>query len=249
MENRKDAVKELKEKVKDLNDLKFLEYILSFFGDTIEFASSFGIEDQVLTDLLLKIKPDMKIFTVDSGRLPQETYDVIEETRKKYSIDVEILFPDHNHIEEMVNNQGPNLFYENSENRKLCCSIRRVLPSQRKIESIDSWITGLRREQADTRSEIDRVDWDEANQNIKINPLAFWTLDMVWDYAKKHNVPYNKLHDKNFPSIGCICCTGPVKPGDHPRAGRWWWETDEVKECGIHLVDGQIKRLKNRAFE
>ena len=206
-----------------------------FSVSTIALASSFGAEDQVLTDMLLTINPQARIFTLDTGRLPQETYDVMTATIKKYGITYEVMFPHTEAVEKMESEHGPNLFYESLEQRKLCCQLRKLEPLKRKLGTLNAWICGLRREQAVTRTAIDEIEWDEAHQLVKINPLAGWTETQVWDYIKHHDVPYNALHDHGYPSIGCAPCTRAVQPGDDARAGRWWWEQPEHKECGLHL--------------
>jgi phosphoadenosine phosphosulfate reductase len=178
---------------------------------------------------------------LDTGRLPQETYDVIEETREKYNIEIKVMFPDLKQVEQMVNENGPNLFYESIENRKLCCRIRKVEPLKRALSELDAWICGLRAEQSPTRQKLDKVEWDENFNLIKINPLADWTQNQVWQYIKENNVPYNELHDKGYPSIGCAPCTRPIEPGENIRAGRWWWENPEHKECGLHLHKKESK--------
>ena len=189
----------------------------------------------VLIDMWAKINPGGKVFTLDTGRLPQETYEVMEEIRKKYPITLEYYFPDKEDVEKMLREHGPNLFYKSVELRKLCCYVRKVKPLARALAGKEAWITGLRREQAVTRKSIRKVEIDEVHGNIvKINPLADWTEEMVWEYIRKNEVPYNKLHYKNFPSIGCAPCTRAVKPGEDIRAGRWWWELPEHKECGLH---------------
>ncbi len=205
------------------------------FKDRVALASSFGAEDVVLIDMWTKINPKPRVFTLDTGRLPQETYNVIEEIRKKYKIDIECYFPDTKKTEEMLNKYGPNLFYESVDLRKLCCNIRKVEPLNRALERLDAWVCGLRREQSVTRQEVRKVEEDTAHKGkFKINPLADWTQEMVWDYIKKNKAPYNKLHDQGYPSIGCAPCTRAIKPGEDIRAGRWWWETPEQKECGLH---------------
>ncbi|MDI6783948.1 MAG: phosphoadenylyl-sulfate reductase, partial [bacterium] len=196
---------------------------------------SFGAEDMVLTDMLLKINPQARIFTLDTGRLPQETYAVIEQIREKYAAIIEVYFPNTASVEKMENKHGPNLFYKSIDFRKLCCNIRKIEPLNRALAGLDAWICGLRKEQAVTRTEIKKVEVDESHNGIvKINPLADWTEAQVWEYIKHHNVPYNRLHDQGYPSIGCAPCTRAIKPGEDLRAGRWWWETPEQKECGLH---------------
>lgn len=211
-------------------------WALSEYHPNIAMASSFGAEDVVLVDMMVKIRPDAKIFTLDTGRLPQETYDVIQALRDKYNITFDVYFPDAKNVEEMVEKFGPNLFYESIENRKMCCGIRKVVPLNRALSALKGWITGLRREQGVTRVSVPKVEKDSAhNSIIKVNPLADWTWDQVWDYIRKNEIPYNKLHDENYPSIGCAPCTRAVKPGEDWRAGRWWWESPENKECGLHV--------------
>ena len=189
----------------------------------------------MLTAMVVRLNPKAHIFTIDTGRLPQETYDVIQSTMSKYGFQYEVLFPDYKDVEEMVSIHGPNLFYENRDKRTLCCHERKVKPLKRKLATLKAWICGLRREQAVTRSEIQKIEWDEGNGLVKINPLADWKSDDVWNYIRKNGVPYNKLHDKGYSSIGCSPCTRPIQLGEDVRAGRWWWEDPEHKECGLHV--------------
>ena len=199
-------------------------------------ASSFGAEDAVIMDMMYNINPDFRFFTLDTGRLPQDTYDAMDAARKKYNITIEVLFPDATEVEEMVRNNGVNLFYDSVENRKLCCEIRKVHPIGRMLGTLDGWITGLRRDQAGTRHNAKIFQLDSQHGGIlKINPIIDWTYQQVQDYIKKYNLPYNRLLDKGYPSIGCEPCTRPVKPGEDVRAGRWWWEQGEHKECGLHI--------------
>jgi phosphoadenosine phosphosulfate reductase len=184
--------------------------------------------------MISKLDKNARIFTLDTGRLFPETYDLIARTNKHYGINIEIFFPDTAQVEKMVNEKGIDLFYKSVENRKLCCNIRKQLPLKRAFKGLEVWICGLRREQSITRFSTPLVEWDEGNNMIKLNPLFDWTEKQVWDYIKKNNVPYNTLHDKGFPSIGCQSCTRAVKDGDDIRSGRWWWEEPENKECGIH---------------
>lgn len=217
------------------------------FGARVNFASSLGEEDQVITDMIARLAPQIEVFTLDTGRLHQETYDVIAETHKKYpDLKTKIYFPDVKAVEEMVNAKGVNLFYESVENRKLCCGIRKVEPLRRALANVDVWMTGLRRQQAVTRSDSQMIEWDAANQRVKINPLIDWSLDQVHAYIKKNNVPVNALHAKGFLSIGCAPCTRAVKPGEDIRAGRWWWENPEQKECGLHNNPARQAYLKNK---
>ena len=205
----------------------------------IGLASSFGVEDMVLIDMLSRIRPRARIFTLDTGRLPQETYDLLETVRTRYGA-VEVYAPETAAVEEMVAQHGPNLFYRSVELRKRCCHVRKVEPLRRALAGLDAWITGLRREQASTRAAIERVELDAGNGNrLKINPLTEWTAEDVWAYIRAHGVPYHALHDRGFPSLGCAPCTRAVQPGEDPRAGRWWWEQDAHKECGLHPAESR----------
>ncbi len=229
-----DEIQILTEETRDFDTKGLLAHVLAKYGDKVALASSFGAEDQVLTDMLYKISGSARIFTLDTGRLPQETYDCMEATRKKYGVNIHVTFPDREKVETMVREKGPNLFYESVENRKRCCQIRKVEPLQRELAKLDAWIVGLRREQAVTRQDMQRIAWDEANGLIKISPLVDWTTEQVWDYIRENKVPYNKLHNQGYPSIGCAPCTRAVREGEDIRAGRWWWENPEHKECGLH---------------
>ena len=212
-----------------------MQYFLNEYKGRIAFASSLGAEDQVLTHMIREIAPDAKIFTLDTGRMFQETYDLIDRTNARYKMKMEIYFPDYKQVENMVNEKGMNLFYESVENRKLCCHIRKIEPLHRALEGSDIWITGLRKEQSVTRNNNNLLELDENNHGrLKLNPLINWSEDEVWDFINKHKVPYNTLHDQGFPSIGCLPCTRAVQPGEDVRAGRWWWEMPEHKECGLH---------------
>lgn len=206
------------------------------FKEKIALANSFGAEDVVLTDMVLKINPQIKIFALDTGRLPQETYNIWQILEEKYGINIEPYFPEAKRVEEMVKKFGSNLFYQSVDLRRLCCQVRKIIPLNRALLKLDAWICGLRREQSITRRDIKKIEIDLAHRRIiKINPLADWSANEVWDYIKKNKLPYNKLHDRNYPSIGCVPCTRPIKPGEDTRSGRWWWEPPEQKECGLHL--------------
>ncbi|HZA61227.1 MAG TPA: phosphoadenylyl-sulfate reductase [Nitrososphaeraceae archaeon] len=229
-------IKKIAEEMEDKSATEVLKWAIDAYAPKIALASSFGAEDVILIDMMVKInKEKAKIFTLDTGRLNQETYDVMDAIRKKYDIQIEVYFPEQRETEEMVKIKGMNLMYESVENRKLCCEIRKVHPLNRALSKLDGWITGLRREQAITRANIYKLEIDSSHGNIvKINPLADWTNEMIWDYIHKNNVPYNKLHDSGYPSIGCEPCTRAVHRGEDPRAGRWWWEDATQKECGLH---------------
>ena len=240
---------EKKEQDKKLRKRLSAEEVLQSFaakyqGDIV-FASSMGLEDQVLTDMISRLGLNIDIFTLDTGRLFNETYDLIEQTKKRYSIKIKIYFPNAIDVEDMVNSEGENLFFKSPELRKKCCHVRKIEPLHRALANYSAWICGLRREQSITREDILISDWDEGNKKMKINPLVDWSEQDVWDYVKENDVPYNELHDKGFLSIGCSCCTRAVKPGEDIRAGRWWWEKPEQKECGLHVVDGKLVRKKS----
>jgi phosphoadenosine phosphosulfate reductase len=220
-----------------------LSWALGYFGaDHVALASSLGAEDQVLTNMLFKISSTPTIFTLDTGRLPQETLDCLKETEQKYGFKYQVYKPDAAAVQKMVDEKGLDLFYESVENRKLCCHIRKVEPLKRALKGLKAWICGLRREQSVTRADLNVVEWDSGNGLYKINPLIDWTEKKVWDYIRAYKVPYNKLHDQGYPSIGCAPCTRAVKPGEESRAGRWWWESADKKECGLHFKDGKAQR-------
>ena len=229
-------VNKIAKEMEDKPAMEVLKWAIDTYAPKIALASSFGAEDVIIIDMMVKInKEKTRVFTLDTGRLNQETYDVMDAIRKKYDIQIEVYFPEHREIEEMVKIKGLNLMYESVENRKLCCEIRKVHPLNRALSKLDGWITGLRREQAITRANIYKLEIDSSHGNIaKINPLADWTNEMIWDYIHKNNVPYNKLHDIGYPSIGCEPCTRAIHSGEDPRAGRWWWENATQKECGLH---------------
>lgn len=215
---------------------ELLEWAMDYFAPRVALASSFGAEDVVLIHLMCGInRANAKIFTLDTGRLNQETYDLIDEIQKKYGIRVETFFPESSDVEQMVRSKGMNLMYDSIENRKLCCNVRKVKPLERALKDLDCWITGIRREQSITRNRIQKVEIDTMHNNmLKINPLADWKSDQIWKFIKENDIPYNKLHDIGYSSIGCAPCTRAVQPGEDPRAGRWWWEVSSNKECGLH---------------
>lgn len=215
-----------------------LAILIRDYPSGVVFSSSLGVEDQVITHMLVQQGMVDGIFTLDTGRLFPETYDLIERTNARYGIKVNILFPETESVERITNERGVNLFYHSIENRKLCCHIRKIEPLRRALSGNAVWITGLRREQSPTRLDLDIVEWDSGNQIIKVNPLLHWSEKDVWDYVKRHGVPYNSLHDKGFPSIGCQPCTRAVLPGEDIRSGRWWWENPESRECGLHPLRG-----------
>lgn len=235
-------VKELNERLQDLSAQEVLTYFIKEYDGKLALGTSLGAEDQVLTDMIAKIDKSTKIFTLDTGRVFPETYQTLHETNKKYGINVEIYFPNSEKVERMVNEKGINLFYDSVEDRKSCCQIRKIEPLKRAMMDVDVWVTGIRREQSITRILTEVVEFDLVNGKIKINPLLDWTEEDLWNYIKENEVPYNKLHDCGFPSIGCEPCTRAVKEGEDVRAGRWWWEAPEQKECGLHKrTNGKLK--------
>jgi phosphoadenosine phosphosulfate reductase len=216
---------------------ELLAWALREFHPRIALAASFGAEDVVLIDMLVQLDPRARVFTLDTGRLPAETYSLMEALRERYGLALEVFFPQAEAVEAMVREHGVNLFYASIEKRKLCCGVRKVDPLGRALGGLGAWITGLRREQAVTRAQVSKVEVDaEHGGLLKLNPLADWTWDQVWAYIRAHRVPYNALHDRGYPSIGCAPCTRAVAPDEDPRAGRWWWERPETKECGLHVT-------------
>ena len=246
MNKQTEQIEQLRQETAGLSTADFLSAVWKHFGvENIALASSMSAEDMVITHLLCELclagKP--RIFTLDTGRLPQATYDVIEETHRKYGLWIKMLLPDTQALEQMLSQAGPNLFYDSVEARKRCCDVRKVQPLRRELATLIAWVTGLRKTQGVTRGEVERVEWDQVNGLIKINPLANWSDDDVWRFIRENSVPYNKLHDEGYPSIGCEPCTRAVAAGEDIRAGRWWWERPEHKECGLHLADKKpVKR-------
>jgi phosphoadenosine phosphosulfate reductase len=199
------------------------------------FANSLGAEDMVLTDLIVKHQPEIAMFSLDTNRLPDETYELMQQVQRHYGIPLRVYYPDVRLIAEYVAQYGKDGFYDSVEARKRCCHIRKVEPLRRALSGKGAWITGMRREQAATRSGLEISAFDADNGLHKFNPLLDWGADDVWAYIRQFNVPYNKLHDRFYPSIGCAPCTRAVTPGEDPRAGRWWWEEPHHKECGLHV--------------
>ncbi len=214
---------------------EILQWAINEYGEKAGLASSFGMEDMVLIDLLTRLEGEITIFTLDTGRLHEETYEVMERARSKYGITIKTYFPNKEDVENLHNKKGFFSFRESMENRKECCSIRKIEPLNRALSNLDAWITGLRREQGLTRADVQKISTDDDhNSIIKINPLADWSLSMLKEYINANDVPINALHKKNYPSIGCAPCTRAVEVGDDIRSGRWWWENPEHKECGLH---------------
>lgn len=227
-------VNNLNQKFQNSNAQEIIEYFIKEYGQDAALSSSLGAEDQVLTDMILKVDKNANIFTLDTGRLHPETYDVMDATNLKYGVKLNVFFPLNEKVEELYQKQGINGHFESIENRKNCCNIRKMEPLRRALKPLKVWITGLRAAQSVTRTDMPIVEYDENFGVIKVNPLINWSEEDVWNYIKQNNVPYNKLHDQGFPSIGCAPCTRAIKDGENIRAGRWWWENPEHKECGLH---------------
>ena len=224
------------EDVDRANPAAVLARAIALHHPRIALASSFSLEDAVVLDMLMAIRPDARIFALDTGRLNPETYECAEDLRRRYGVRIEWYFPRHDAVEHLEGAKGLFSFRESVDNRKECCGIRKVEPLGRALSGLDAWITGLRREQSVTRTELDVVERDAAHRGIfKINPLAAWTLHDLWTYAREKKIPYNRLYDRGYTSIGCAPCTRAIEPGEDQRAGRWWWENPEHKECGLHL--------------
>lgn len=220
--------------IKNLSEIESLIYFAKLFPNEVVFSTSFGMEDQVITDFILKNKLPISIFTLDTGRMFQETYNTWDNTNIKYNTKITPYYPEAQQIENYVKTNGINAFYDSTELRKECCYIRKVEPLKRALAGNKVWITGLRAEQSPNREQMPQVEWDEGNQIIKFHPILHWKTDEVLAYLRKNGIPYNPLHDKGFISIGCQPCTRAVKDGEDFRAGRWWWEDKSKKECGLH---------------
>nr|WP_093364061.1 phosphoadenylyl-sulfate reductase [Sphingobacterium wenxiniae] len=230
------TIHKIQKEVEGLDAIDVIRYIEQQFGEQAVFSTSFGIEDQVLTHFIAESGSQAKIFTLETGRLFPETYYVWNRTLEKYKLSIKAYYPDTVAVEKMVTEKGPSSFYESVENRKECCYIRKIEPLHRAIQGFKVWITGIRAEQSANREDMHMVEWDEVNQIIKIHPIFHWSLTEVDNFLRKNFVPYNPLHDKGFPSIGCQPCTRAVQAGDDFRAGRWWWEDKSKKECGLHIT-------------
>lgn len=230
----KENIEFLKISTEKKNIVEKLQFLAQEFKGRIAFSTSFGQEDQLITDVILKNNIDIDIFTLDTGRFFEETYNVWNHTNDFYKYKICAYFPDPKLVEELVSTKGPYSFYESVENRKECCNIRKVQPLTRALQDVDLWITGLRAEQSQARAELQFFEYDEGFKTIKFNPLKDYNLNDILNYLTKNNVPYNKLHDQGFISIGCAPCTRAIKQGEDIRAGRWWWEDKSKKECGLH---------------
>jgi len=231
----KDSFLSLQDRIAQLSISEVLNLLTEAFPGKITFSTSFSMEDQVITDQISQAGVPVAIFTLDTGRLFPETYSTWSRTLERYQLRIDAYYPNAEKIQEFVREYGPNSFYESVERRKQCCHIRKVEPLKKALAGNNVWITGLRAEHSPGRNELTILEWDEVNQIIKYNPLLHWTTEQVWQYINQHNVPYNSLHDKGFVSIGCAPCTRAVRAGEDFRAGRWWWEDQSKKECGLHV--------------
>jgi phosphoadenosine phosphosulfate reductase len=229
-------IKELIQRLEGRQGAELLQDICTLFPGQVVFSTSFGIEDQIVTEWIGRHHLDIRIFTLDTGRLFKETYSLWSRTLERFAVAIHAYTPDRVLLEEFVTHKGPNAFYESIDNRKQCCHIRKIEPLQRALAGYQVWITGIRAEQSPNRHDMSYVEYDEVNQIIKIHPLFDWTYEDVRSYVKSENIPYNTLHDKGFPSIGCQPCTRAVQEGEDFRAGRWWWEDQSKKECGLHIT-------------
>lgn len=222
-------------KIENLSLEEALQKIASVYGNQAAFSTSLSWEDQLITHYIFSQDLPIRVFTLDTGRLFPETYSLLSRTRERYGKTIEVFFPKYEQVEKFVGEKGPNSFYESLENRKECCHIRKVEPLNRALKDVKLWITGLRSEHSENRSALPLIEWDEQRHLNKFNPLSSWTLEEVKTEIAKHNIPYNSLHDKGFVSIGCQPCTRAIKEGEESRAGRWWWEDNSKKECGLHV--------------
>lgn len=242
-------IEKLTRQIKNLTIKEQLQFLAKEFNGKIAFSTSFGQEDQVITDIIFKNNIDIEVFTLDTGRMFEETYKVWNKTNQKYNKKITPYFPNKEEVEKMVSEKGIYSFYNSIEDRKECCNIRKVFPLQRALKNVNLWITGLRAEQSVTRVDLALLEENKIFNVIKFNPLTAWTLNDVVKYLNENNVPYNELHDKGFLSIGCSPCTRAIKDGEDIRAGRWWWESKDKKECGLHVEQSEtiinIEKIKS----
>ena len=228
-------IKEIRKRIEDKPVEDQLKILADIFPDKVVFTSSFGIEDQVISHMILENDIAIEIATLDTGRLFPETYKVFSETMKRYERKINVYFPDHEAVEKMVTNKGPLSFYYSKENRLECCNVRKLAPLNRALKGKECWISGIRAGQSDNRSQMDWIEFDEKRNLFKFYPLFNWPFEDVEKFIKEHNIPYNVLHDRGFVSVGCEPCTRAVEKGEDFRAGRWWWEAGGQKECGLHI--------------
>ena len=228
-----------------------LHWALEKFGNQLALCTSFQVDGMAILDMAWRIDPKVRVFTIDTGRMPQETYELLDRVREHYQIEVEVYFPEAAHVERIIRQNGVNLFYRNVDLRLLCCHTRKVLPLRRVLKGLGAWVTGLRRDQAKSRGTTQKIEIDNEHGGlVKINPLADWTEAQVWDYVRAHDVPTHPFYRQGYTSIGCAPCTRPTKNGEDQRAGRWWWENGAVKECGMHcsIESGRFEREYSPSF-
>ena len=237
----KEDIGEIKLELSGLNPLQVLQWVENNVAQPV-FASSLGQEDQVILHLIAAHQLAIPVITLDTGRLFPETYNLIAETESRFSIKIRVFFPAAAEVEALVAEEGINLFLKGVEQRKRCCQVRKINTLHRALRQSGGWVCGLRRGQSVIRTKLQMIEWDEANEIPKINPLYNWSLEQVTGYLKENGIPYNSLHDQEFISIGCACCTRKIQPGEDVRSGRWWWELPEQKECGLHLANGKLVR-------
>mgnify|MGYP000899689683 CR=1 FL=1 len=228
-------LQKLQKAISVLNEVDSLKYLSETFPGDVTFSTSFGYEDQIITDLIISNNIPISLFTLDTGRLFPETYSTWVATQEQYKIHIKPYYPDSEHISDYVEKNGPNAFYNSPELRKECCRIRKVEPLNKALKGKKVWVTGMRADQSAARHDLPLIEWDADHQLFKFHPLLHWSLKEVKDYILKKNIPYNPLHDKNFVSIGCAPCTRAIQFGEDFRAGRWWWEDNSKKECGLHV--------------
>ena len=240
---------EISDLLTPLNLEQSLGKINELFGRDAVFTTSFGLEDQVITHAIFKNNYSIRVVTLDTGRLFRETYELHRLTLDKYGKQIETYFPNASDLEPFLLNNGPDSFYSSIEQRKECCHIRKVIPLDRALKTAKIWITGIRKEQSGTRGDMPKVELDVAKDIIKVHPILDWTWEETWKYVRENHIPYNSLHDKGYPSIGCAPCTRAIEPGEDFRAGRWWWENENTKECGLHWVDGKLTPKKGMKTE
>jgi phosphoadenosine phosphosulfate reductase len=224
---------ELTKHLTGLSIIEQLGHLAAIYPGQVAFSSSLGPEDQVITDIIARNRIPVRVFTIDTGRLFPETYELLDRSRSRFKIPIEVYFPQADAVQRLMTEKGATSFYESVENRVECCHIRKVEPLDRALKDVRVWVTGIRGDQSDNRHSMDKLEWAEKRQIWKFNPLITWTSNEVWDYIRQHQVPYNPLHEKGFVSIGCAPCTRAIEAGEPERSGRWWWEQSK-KECGLH---------------
>ena len=245
MPDLKDLTVQLQDALHDLSWEERLIALKNHAQHKISFSSSFSYEDQAITHVIATQDLPVTVFTLDTGRLFEETHTTIQKTTEKYpDLNIDTYYPDAAATQDLVKNQGINGFFDSVEKRKNCCHVRKVEPLNRALESVHIWISGLRREHSDNRGDLPVVEYDAGRDIVKLYPLIDVAAGTIRPYIEAHDIPYNSLHDQGYPSIGCAPCTRAVTEGEHPRAGRWWWEQDDAQECGLHMVDGKLVRVK-----